>query len=163
MKVVIISDIHDNIVNLKKCLLWCKDNKIETLICCGDITSDDTLKVIVRGFKRIIHIVGGNVILFKEDEIFKYENVYYYGEFGRFRVDDKRVGLCHEIYFIGKVMELGKCDIIFYGHTHKPWQSKKLDTILLNPGTLGGMFNRSTFAVWDTEITNLELKILDLL
>ena len=40
MLIAIISDIHDNLVNLTKCLNWCNANKIKTIICCGDITNN---------------------------------------------------------------------------------------------------------------------------
>ena len=37
------------------------------------------------------------------------------------------------------------------------------NVILANPGTLGGMFQKASFAVYDTGAKNLELKILETL
>jgi predicted phosphodiesterase len=53
-----------------------------------------------------------------------------------------------------------KCDIIFYGHTHKPWIEIKNGIQIVNPGTLGGVFTPATFAVWDTDKREPELKLL---
>ena len=43
MKVVIISDVHNNTTNLKKVLDFCAKNKIGKIICCGDLSSNETL------------------------------------------------------------------------------------------------------------------------
>ncbi len=48
MKIVIISDIHDNHVNLNKCLSWCKNNEIEEMICCGDVANDETIEILSK-------------------------------------------------------------------------------------------------------------------
>ena len=62
---------------------------------------------------------------------------------------------------IDKVKKLGHCDIIFYGHTHKPWIEDRGGTSIVNPGTLGGVFQKATFTFWGND--KLELKILELL
>jgi len=101
--------------------------------------------------------------IYDELEVRKYENIKYLGRFGVFEVDGKILGLCHEPWCIKKVLELKKCQIIFYGHTHEPWIEEKDGVTLVNPGTLGGVFNKASFAVWDSEINKLELKILELI
>ncbi len=163
MKIAIISDVHDNPVNLKKCLDWCAANDIGDIICCGDVTNGDTLKFLSEHWRGPIHLVKGNMEIYDEAETGLYENIRYYGRTGEFNLGDKKIGLCHEPFLIDKLLANNGHDIIFYGHTHKPWQSKKNDVMLVNPGTLGGTFQRATFAVWDTESDNLELKILDTL
>jgi len=180
-RIAIIADIHDNLVNLEKCLHWCKKHKIEQLICCGDITNSETLKYLAQNFwiksrttnaahtnekKGIIHLVKGNIEIYQENELAQYNNIKYYGKTGRLEIDGQAIGICHEPYLVEKVLKLGDCDIIFYGHTHKPWESVKnpgeLHTApiqLINPGPLGGMFQRATFAVMDG--SNIKLIILD--
>ena len=161
MKVVIISDIHDNNVNLNRCLNWCLDNNVKELICCGDVTNINTIDIMAKGFHGTIHLVSGNICLFKEGDLEKYDNLIYYGSIGRFKLDRYSVGLCHEPFLIKEVNKLGKCDYIFYGHTHKPWIEEKDKVKMINPGTLGGMFQKGTFACWDTTKNKIELKILD--
>ncbi|MCK5358505.1 MAG: metallophosphoesterase family protein [Elusimicrobiales bacterium] len=161
MKVVIISDIHDNNVNLNRCLNWCLDNNVKELICCGDVTNINTIDIMAKGFHGTIHLVPGNICLFEEGDLEKYDNLIYYGSIGRFKLDRYSVGLCHEPFLIKEVNKLGKCDYIFYGHTHKPWIEEKDKVKMINPGTLGGMFQKGTFACWDTTKNKIELKILD--
>jgi uncharacterized protein len=164
MKIVIISDIHDNLINLRKCLKWCVNNNVDALVCCGDVTKYETLTVMFEEFAGPLHLVRGNVELYTEDEVQAeqdHPNLIYYGKVGRFEVDGVFIGLCHEPFLIDKVLESGSCDFVFYGHTHKPWIEKKYNTAIANPGTLGGVFQKATFAVLDSENDNLELKLLE--
>jgi len=158
MKIVIISDIHDNLVYLETCLNWCRENKIETMICCGDVTTLETFKILRKNFSGEIHFVFGNIDMFKEREISGLNNVKCYGRIGIAEICGRKFGMCHEPFLIEKVLEKGKCDIIFYGHTHKPWIEDRNGVTWANPGTLGGVFQKSTFAVFDCETGNLELK-----
>jgi len=60
-----------------------------------------------------------------------------------------------------KILKKEKVNNIFYGHTHKPWTYQEKGIKMLNPGPLGGMFCRATFAVWDTKEDEFYLKVLD--
>jgi len=161
MRIAIISDIHDNLVNLEKCLNWCDQQKVAGLICCGDITNSETLHFLATHFKGAIHLVRGNVEIYHEQELDQYNNIKYYGKIGRIELSSKVIGICHEPYFIDKIIKQGGYNIVFYGHTHKPWQSERNGIILINPGTLGSMFSKATFAVWDVENEDMVLKILE--
>lgn len=161
MKIAIISDIHDNLVNLEKCLNWCRQNKIKKIICCGDITNNETLNYLAKKFKNTIHLVKGNVEIYDKKQLEQFGNINYYGKIGRFKLDGKIVGICHELYFIDKILESGKCDMVFYGHNHKPWIENIDGVKIVNPGELAGMWQKSTFAFWDTKSDKLELKILE--
>ena len=46
MQIAITSDIHNNEVNLEKVLRYCAEQKITTLICCGDLASKEVLDLI---------------------------------------------------------------------------------------------------------------------
>ncbi|MFH1822670.1 MAG: YfcE family phosphodiesterase [Patescibacteria group bacterium] len=161
MKIATISDLHDNLENLTKCLNWCKQNKINQLICLGDVTNSQTLNYLAKNFKNNIYLVTGNAEIYNENELKKFKNIKFYGEYGSFNIDNKKVGICHEKYLVNKIIKENKVDIIFYGHSHKPWQEKVRQTRLINPGTLAGLFYKASFAVWSTESGKIELKILE--
>jgi len=163
MKIAIISDIHDNHVNLRKYLDWCKKNKINEMICCGDLANDETIEIMSQGFAGTIHLVKGNVCYFNEDKLKNFKNIIYYNKIGRAKIDNIWIGICHEPYLFDKVLEKGKCDIVFYGHTHRPWEEKRRGVRFVNPGTLAGMFQRGTFAVYDTGTKELDLKMLEII
>jgi putative phosphoesterase len=160
MKIAIISDIHDNIENLKIALNWINKNKIKHLICCGDVTNNETLEFLASHFLDRIYLVKGNCVLFDEGRVNNFKNIEYFGKIGRFKLAGKFIGMCHEPFFRDAVLNLGKCDMIFYGHTHKPWEEEYQGVRTINPGTLGGVFLKGTFAVWDIESGEMELKIL---
>ncbi len=161
MKIAVISDIHDNHVNLSKCLLWCKKNKIDEMICCGDVANDETIEKMSRSFAYTIHLVRGNMCYFDEGKLKNFKNIIYYNKIGRIKIDGIWIGFCHEPFLFDKVIEKGGCDIIFYGHTHKPWEENKKGVRFVNPGTLAGMFQKGTFAIYNTNIRELDLKILE--
>jgi len=99
--------------------------------------------------------------IYDELDIKKYKNIEYFGRYGKFILKNKNIGFCHEPEFIDKVMSLNDCNIIFYGHTHQPWTEERKGIKIYNPGTLGGVFQKATFAYWDTNQEELELKILE--
>lgn len=131
------------------------------MVCCGDVTNPDTLHALAKGFEKDICLVRGNIFLFDEAGVKRYDNIKYFGAYGRFELGGYRVGLCHEPFNFGKVLKLGPCDYVFYGHTHEPWEERRDNTVFLNPGTLGGLFLQGTFAVWDTGQNSVELKRVD--
>jgi len=165
MNIAIISDIHDNIVNLEKFLNWCKNEKVEKIICCGDVTNSETLNILARGFEKEIYLVGGNIELYDEEALKQYPNIIYYGKIGVVEIDKYKIGICHEPFFINKILEKEDVDFIFYGHTHKPWidtpassAQEDKEIKIVNPGTLGGVFQKATFAVLEK---NIKLVLLE--
>lgn len=161
MKIAVISDLHDNISNLEKCLRWCSENEIESLLCCGDIANDDTVAYLTEGFPKPIYMVRGNMDYFDTQKLDKYKNLIYCGRIGRIELGGQWIGLCHEPFLFDQVIAEGNCSIVFYGHTHKPWEEDKNGVRFANPGTLAGMFQMATFAVYDTMEKELVLQILD--
>ncbi len=143
MKIAIISDLHDNLVYLD---IFLKNNNSDILLMCGDMTNIETLKQISVSFSGQIYLVKGNADNFYDEEI--PENIINLGEAAIIQLDNRRIGLCHEPFKIQKLLE-EKPYIIFHGHTHIPWIEQKGETMIVNPGTLGGWRNPSTFAVWD--------------
>ncbi|MHB8903503.1 MAG: metallophosphoesterase family protein [Patescibacteria group bacterium] len=162
MILAIISDIHDNLANLEKCLNWCKKNKVAKIICPGDITNSETLNYLSNNFKGEIFLVSGNAELYEESELKLYKNINYGGEFFIFKIENLNIGLCHRPEITNKIMASAKIklDFIFHGHTHQPWLKNKGATIIVNPGNLAGEFNEATFAFLDTASRKLELKVL---
>ena len=48
-----------------------------------------------------------------------------------------------------------------YANNHRPWEETIGQTKLLNPGTLAGLFQKATFAVYDTETDKAQLVLLE--
>ncbi len=164
MKIAIISDTHDNVLNLEKAIEWMNNKNISQIIHCGDLCAPATLKeVLAPKFKGTIHMVFGNGddadLILQVAEQFKH--VKYYNNVGEIEIDKHKIAFVHFPKEAKELAQSGKYDFVFYGHTHKPWIEKMGKTEILNPGTLAGMFSKATFAVWNTENGEFELKILE--
>lgn len=168
---VIISDIHDNLPNLKTALDHANQIKTRALFVLGDITNAETLKYIADNFTNQIYLVAGNMeVCDLEQESKKYQHLTFLGrQGGIIKIGDCLVGLCHEPTLADNLIKSGT-QIIFYGHTHKPFEEtiplrqgyggQENGVKLINPGNLANVFYAPTFAVWDEQTSKLELKIL---
>lgn len=165
MKIAIISDVHDNIPNLKKVLDYCAKNKIEKTICCGDLASVETLEYLNDNFEGNIYFTFGNMdndylrnyffenSEFRKTKIFKKE--------GEIEIDKKKIAFVHFPRIAKGLCRSGRYEFVFYGHTHKPWEETINECKMLNPGTVAGQFYPATFAVWNTEDDKFELVRID--
>src|SRR3989338_4722926 len=164
MKIAIVSDSHDNLPNIDKILAYCKQEKIKTMFHCGDVCSGNVLKYLAQKFNGELYVVLGNVHEEPEAMFAKIKELpraRLLGEEGEVDLAGLKIYLTHYPEVAKKMAETKKYNFIFYGHTHKPWEEKIGNCRVVNPGTLAGMFTKATFAVWDTETGELELKVLE--
>ena len=162
MLIAIISDIHDNVANLEKCLDWCLANNAEKIIACGDMTSIETIAYLSFKFPGEIFLIDGNAESYNERELKPYCNIVYSGEIGLREIGGLKIGFCHQPEKIKKVFKLAQSapDFIFYGHTHKPWLERDGETTIANPGNIAGIIHQATFAVLDCHTRKLDLKLI---
>jgi len=160
MLVAIISDIHNNITNLKKVLDYCAREKVKKIICCGDLASMETLDFLNDNFPGEIYYCFGNM----DDEHLRnyeilqnYKNTKIYKNFGEAEIGDKKIAFVHYPEAACELCRSEKYDFVFYGHTHKPWIEKINNCTMLNPGNVAGEIYPPTFAVWDISSNKFEL------
>jgi len=163
MKIVIISDIHDNLHKLEKCLEICKEEKVEKILCLGDVANKDTLLYLATNFKNNIFLVRGNACSYPHSFVKTLTNVKYFENIGVVNLDNLKIGIVHQPYKIELLKENNKnnFDFIFYGHTHKPWIENEKNAYLANPGNLTGDVYSSTFAILNSETKKIELKMIN--
>lgn len=161
MLIALISDVHNNEVNLKKVLNYCADNNINTIICCGDLASKDTLEFIAHNFTGTFYYAFGNMdrdqnkdIDFSRD----HKNFKIFPNFGEVLLDKNKVAFVHYPNIAKELCESKNYAFVFYGHTHKPWEETIGRCKMLNPGNVAGDFYPPTFAVWNTN--NNEFKLI---
>ncbi|MFZ2226754.1 MAG: YfcE family phosphodiesterase [Candidatus Moraniibacteriota bacterium] len=160
MQIAITSDIHNNEINLDKVLRYCAEQKIETLICCGDLASREILELMNDNFSGVIYYTFGNADyteLRELDSTSKYRNTFMYKNFGEAKIDGKSIAFVHFPREARKLAESGKYNFVFHGHTHKPWEEMIGNCKMLNPGNVAGEIYLPTFAVWDTENDGFKL------
>jgi len=176
MKIAIVTDTHDNSATTKKAVDWIKKNKIKTIIHCGDVFKPEIIKEISKNFKgKIYTVISPADASFSKvpfDSFKKIPRVKIYEEFGELKIGGnpegkqasygaRKIAFCHFPEIAKELVRRQKYDIVFYGHTHKPWLKKIGKTRLVNPGNIAGMFYKSTFATYDTKTDKLELKIIE--
>jgi putative phosphoesterase len=142
---------------LEKFLNWSVKNRTDSLLCCGDMTNEDTMNHLLAEFSGPIYLARGNADSFNLKDT-KLTELNRSG--GIINITGIKIGLCHEPKNIGALAEQ-QPDYIFYGHTHKPHMEKSGMSIIANPGTLGGWQYPSSFASLDTETMELQLIIAD--
>lgn len=171
MLIAIISDTHDNIPNLTKVLNWCKENKVEKLIHCGDLAEIETLDFIKENFIGDIFWTFGNMDRgHSADYPFadgKYKGISIFSKHGEIEIANKKIAFVHFPDYAKSLAEEGKFDFVFYGHTHKPWTEKIQgenkfngnikECELLNPGNVANQYYPPTFATYDTITENFSL------
>jgi len=160
MKIAIIADTHNNWKNFEKAINWINNEEIQLILHCGDICSQEIIDDALSLYKGKIMFVKGN------------------GDHGldlpgslELEFNNKKIAFVHFPEIAKKLAQTGKFDLVFYGHTHRPWDEKVVmhpkpgekETHMINPGELAGQFYKPTFAVYNTETGNLELKILETL
>ena len=159
MKIAITSDIHNNEVNLKKVLDYCKRENIKTIICCGDMASKETLDFYIF-FQKDIYFAFGNMDnghLKKYPFEKKYKNTFIFRDTGEAKIENKDVAFTHYPEEAERLAQTGKYNFVFHGHTHKPWTDKIHNTIILNPGNVAGEIYPPTFAIWNTKNDHFDL------
>jgi len=163
MKVVIFSDLHDNIPNLDIFLAWVNLHKIPKLIFCGDMARLETLLYLREKFHGHLFMINGNADSFYAKDVRRLKNITFDENKLEFKIENQKILITHKPADLKKYLaEDNSYDFAFHGHTHKPWISRQDGLIIANPGTLSEVFSRSSFAILDTETGKLELKILEL-
>jgi putative phosphoesterase len=160
MKIAIISDIHNNEVNLKKVLNFCQEKNIQTIISCGDLASKETLDFLCNNFPGHILHTFGNAEYDDLRELAKektYKNAFLFENFGEATLEKKPIAFVHYPDRAKELARTGKYTHIFYGHTHKPWEVMLGSCKLLNPGTTAGEIYPPTFAIWDIKKDRFDL------
>ncbi|MCX6723640.1 MAG: YfcE family phosphodiesterase [Candidatus Staskawiczbacteria bacterium] len=167
MKIAIVSDTHNNWANFKKAIDWIKNQNIQLILHCGDISSQETIDEAKKYFSGDIKFVRGNADFDMQDLPDKLEIEIVDPPSSETLARRRKIGFCHFPDMAKKLAQSGKFDLVFYGHTHRPWDELVLSGVegkkchMINPGELAGQFYKPSFAVYNTETGKLELKILE--
>jgi len=164
MKFAIISDTHGNVANFKKAIKWINEKNIQLILHCGDIGNPESLKESLENFQGELLGVFGNMdadfkILIEEYN--KISKVKINNKIFETKIENKNIAITHKPEDAKILAESKKFNLVFYGHTHKPWEERVGNCRLVNPGELAGQIFKPTFAIYDTEKDLLELKILE--
>jgi hypothetical protein len=164
MKIAIISDIHGNMAYLERAKKIIEEEKITLVVCCGDVQTEEAFNEL-NSWKGNVYLALGNADYALKDKlasgIIYPEKMEIFNDFGVVNINGTKIAFCHYDFFARKLAENGKYDIVFYGHTHTPWEEKIGKTRLINPGEITAQFGKPTFAIYDTVEQKAKLKLLN--
>ncbi len=152
MKIAVLSDTHDNIWKLAQAMPHLA--AADAVIHCGDLISPFMIKRLAAGISQPVHVVWGNndgdkrlLTRFAEQA----GNITIHGDFARLELGDKRVAVNHYPEIARPLATSREYDMVCYGHDHTAHEERVGKTLLLNPGEVMGMNDKSTLALIDTD------------
>ncbi len=157
MEFAIISDIHDNLTNLKASLSIINDRNIDTIICCGDFCSPFVIHELGKS-NLTVHAVFGN----NDGDRFniqkiaaEYPNLNIHGEYigdmeNQLILDGVKIGVTHYPFYAHTMIKTNWYDAVFFGHTHQYHKQKFGRALYMNPGEIAGIFGPASFAIYNT-------------
>ncbi len=145
MKILVISDSHGNIANLKHVMGFAKNINAKTIIHCGDWNTLESVETVTAFGIKLYAVIGNADIADDVKNKFK--------EFLELEIDGRKIGITHKPSNIKKFFEDKKLDIIFCGHLHSQNQSDFDGIRVVRPGSLEGGIN---FAIYDTVTGKIE-------
>jgi len=152
----IISDTHDNVVNIQKAMKVFEEKEVDFIVHCGDIVAPGTIKYFNGIHTKFVKgNCEGDIELIKEK--LKEISGEYLGQIGDIKVNGKRIAAYHgDNKLILKLLIQSKLfDYIFTGHTHQKRDEKIGEVRIINPGAhfFGG---ENTVALLDTGSDSVE-------
>lgn len=145
MKIVVISDSHGNIANLKHALGFAKKIKAAAIIHCGDWNNVLAVETVLD-FGIPVHAVLGNADI--DPQMIKIFDE----KLLELKIGGRKIGIVHNVRHL--TSDIKNLDIMFYGHIHRQ-QEMTIDGVkVVNPGAL---VNDISFAVYDTEKNKVDL------
>ncbi len=166
------SDLHDNTVAWESIVKYLEVEKIAELINCGDTCAPAMLQEMSKTYSGQIDTVFGNVAdrELETTVVQGLSNVTHYGDQGTITIDDKKIFFNHFPNVAEQIAKMGEVDLVCHGHTHlKRWEPSTTPhaarrvlgdahhehtTMILNPGTAGGMFQYPSIATIDLQTMN---------
>jgi len=148
LKIAVVSDSHDNKVNLEKIVSIANERKCDYLLHLGDIVAPITAQVLA-GFNGMVNAVFGNC----DGDVLNLKRVFnsFGGDIEKAPVSlvlaDKNIVMLHEPHLLDFLIKAQETDFIFYGHLHTVDVRKSGRTFVMNPGDAGGLVRKASFFI----------------
>jgi putative phosphoesterase len=160
MKILIVSDSHDNYEKLSAAISAGNETGCEVMLHSGDFVSPPTLENL-KDFNGKVYLVWGNNEGEKVgfvNKIVQLENTEIKGNVMEKDIDGLKFYMNHYPDIVENAALTGKYDVCIYGHNHIYHEEVLSNgTILLNPGAIHGWKTGvCTCIVFDTKIKTVE-------
>ncbi len=163
MKIGILSDTHNHQTNIQKALAIFNQHKPDLLIFCGDATTVESIEWFCEYPMK--YTFGNGDFATGEIKVFlkAYNQSNFAGYIFTGEVKGKKIGVTHGhlINYYDEMINDGKFDYLFIGHTHIRMDKRIGRTRVINPGALGGTRKQSrSVAILDLDTDELIFEIL---
>ena len=153
MKLLIISDSHGNIANLKHVMGFAKKIEVSAVIHAGDWNTIESVETVLSFGAPLYTVLGNADIDSLVIEKLKVKSEKFGEEFLEFELGGRKIGITHKPSDVKKLFGGKKLDIIFTGHRHSEDESIVNGIKIVRPGAL---INGNNFAVYDTATNGVE-------
>lgn len=152
MKLLIISDSHGHIANLKHVMGFAKKLGVDAIIHAGDWNTIEAIDT-VFSFGIPVYTVLGNADV-REDVIqkLKLKSQKFSEDFLRFQIDGRKIGVVHR-FSKNLVSSIEYLDVLFTGHYHSKDDRIVNGVRIVRPGAI---INGNNFVIYDTVSGKIE-------
>ncbi|MBZ0091148.1 MAG: metallophosphoesterase family protein [Burkholderiales bacterium] len=157
MKICIISDSHDNHPLMVSAVSEAKEQGAEAVLHCGDVVAPSILRKL-QALGLPVHVIYGN----NAGDLYAMARMahepgslfHFHGQDGGIDLGGRRIFLVHYPHYARAMACTGEWDMVCCGHDHKANieaipNIKGGSTLLLNPGTVGGIAAPATYILGD--------------
>ena len=145
MKILVISDSHGNIANLKAVMMIGKKAGVRAVIHCGDWADLASFDAVLSYNIPIYSVLGNADVDSDLEEALSLECKKYDPHLLKLKIDGRKIGVIHNVDF--KNEKLYEFNIVFSGHLHSKEEKIVNWTKFVRPGAL---INGINFAIYET-------------
>lgn len=154
----ILSDTHDNLTRVREAVRLFNDAGCDLVIHAGDFVAPFAAEEL-RNLRAPVKAVFGNCDGERAGLARAFRGL---GEIGEAPLKFTHAGLrflvCHLDAPVERHLASRACDVVVYGHTHRPLAERRDGRLLVNPGEAGGWLRgKSTVALLDPAALSAEI------
>jgi putative phosphoesterase len=153
MKLLVISDSHGNIANLKHVMGFAKKFGASAVIHAGDWNTLESVETVLSFGIPLYTVLGNADIDPQIADRLRTTAKKFDENFLEFELGGRKIGITHKPSDNRKYFSDKKMDVIFNGHLHSKYESVKSDVKIVRPGAI---INGNNFAVYDTATNGVE-------
>ena len=153
MKLIVISDSHGNVANLKHVLGFAEKIEGGGIIHCGDWDNLLAVETVLNSAIPVYAVLGNADVGPEISKKLEVKSKKFNDKFLEIKLGGRKIGIIHNIHQLDSLASR-QLDVLFTGHTHRQEETIRDGVRVVNPGTLE---NDIHFAVYDTETNKLDL------